>query len=170
MKHILIPGSFDPVTLGHLSLFERASAMFEKVTVAVMHNREKQYLFTPEERAAFIRAGTEHLNNVEVVTSDEMLFEFCARTGYFHILKGIRNAEDLAYENLQADWNHDKDPRIETIYLPSRKELEGISSTSVRNNLERGQSIREFTGPVLEKLIKQAYDTRHTERRPDPFR
>ena len=158
MTHIIIPGSFDPMTLGHVDLIERAVRTFGRVTVVVMDNFEKTYLFSTEERVGIAQSATKHLTGVDVISSHEMLYEFCRRTGLFTVCKGIRNAEDLDWENRQAVWNHEQENRIETVYLPASDSFREFSSTRARRAIEAGEDITPWVGKEaageIKKIIK----------------
>ena len=96
MKKAIVPGSFDPMTLGHLWVIHRAAEVFDEVLVACMTNQSKHYLFTPEERVHIIESAIPELNNVRVCSSDEMLYQLAKREGATAIVKGFRSPEDVA--------------------------------------------------------------------------
>ena len=144
----LIPGSFDPITLGHVNVIARAAAKFDRVIVAVMNNDSakhdktlcsKTYMFDMQTRLELVRLSTRHIENVEVVSSSGMLIdlfdELCADV----IVKGVRTAADLEYEMIHAKWNKAHNPRIETLFLPADETLVSISSTLVREYLGNGE-------------------------------
>lgn len=140
----LIPGSFDPITLGHVDIIERAAAKFEKVIVAVMNNdsakhdktlSSKTYLFDMETRMELVKLSTEHIENVEVISSSGMLIDLFDAVGADVIVKGIRNGEDLEYEMKHARWNKEHNGRVETLFLPADERMLGVSSTMVRKML-----------------------------------
>lgn len=114
--HVVYPGSFDPLTNGHLDVIQRASRLFEKVTVAVLENPSKrgQYLFSAEERLAIIREATAHLANVEAATFSGLLVDFVRRVGAQAIVKGLRAVSDYEYELQMAHLNRQLYPGPET--------------------------------------------------------
>ena len=120
MSHALIPGSFDPMTLGHLNIVERALKEYDKVTVAVMINESKQYAHTIEERAEMARLTVSGLARVQVVTDRGMLVDLFDRIGATAIVKGVRDEKDRAYEQAMADYNLAKNPHP-NIHLPYHK-------------------------------------------------
>ncbi len=154
----LIPGSFDPITLGHVDIIERAAGKFEKVVVAVMNNdsakhdktlSSKTYLFDMAMRMEFVKLSTEHIENVEVISSSGMLIDLFDEVGADVIVKGVRNGEDLEYEMKHAKWNKEHNGRVETLYLPANERLVSVSSTAVRKMLCE----KDFEG--LESVLSQ---------------
>ncbi|MBR3488585.1 MAG: pantetheine-phosphate adenylyltransferase [Bacteroidales bacterium] len=140
MKKALFPGSFDPFTLGHEAIVRRALALFDKIYIAVGVNTDKHYMFTPEQRLDRIRAFFPDDSRVEVVTYSDMTVDLCRRLGVQFILRGIRNAEDFAYEQTVAAVNHTLDPTIDTVILLSDTEHQDISSTLERERLAHQKS------------------------------
>ena len=137
----LIPGSFDPITLGHVDVIERTAKKFDKVYVSVMNNdsskhdktlSSKSYMFDMDTRLDFVRLSTEHILNVEVISSSGMLIDLFDEIGADVIVKGIRNEKDLNYELIHAKWNKEHNPRVETLFLPASENLGDVSSTVVR--------------------------------------
>ena len=140
MSKALIPGSFDPITAGHLRLIERAARLFDEVVVAVMTNSEKQPLFPLQKRVDLAKKSLAHLPNVTVIGDDGMLIDLFDAVGADAVVKGIRNAEDLAWETRQADWNRAHNPRFETLYLPCEEEYADVSSTRARRAIQDGDT------------------------------
>ena len=140
MKKALFPGSFDPFTRGHEAIVRRALALFDKIYIAVGVNTDKHYMFTPEQRLDRIRAFFPDDSRVEVVTYSDMTVDLCRRLGVQFILRGIRNAEDFAYEQTVAAVNHTLDPTIDTVILLSDTEHQDISSTLERERLTHQKS------------------------------
>ena len=143
----LIPGSFDPITLGHVNIIERTAAMFDSVTVAVMNNdsakydkslSSKSYMFDMDTRMEIAKLSLSHLNNVEVISYSGMLIDLFDITGASVIVKGIRNGNDLDYEKKHASWNKAHNPAAETLFLPADDDLVSVSSTLVRSMIESG--------------------------------
>lgn len=140
MKKALFPGSFDPFTHGHEAIVRRALALFDKIYIAVGVNTDKHYMFTPEQRLDRIRAFFPDDSRVEAVTYSDMTVDLCRRLGVQFILRGIRNAEDFAYEQTVAAVNHTLDPTIDTVILLSDTEHQDISSTLERERLAHQKS------------------------------
>ena len=128
----LVPGSFDPITLGHLDVIERASQMFDRVFVAVSENAEKQTMFTAAERLEMVRLATSHLINVTCVLCSGLLSECARDCGAGTLVKGVRGVADFDYETQLAAIMRAFDPRLETVLLPARAEYAHISSTYAR--------------------------------------
>lgn len=130
----ICPGSYDPVTNGHLDIITRASRTFDKVVVGVVNQpiRKKKTLFTADERIAFIEGATAHLGNVEVKAFYTLLVEFARDNGATAIVKGLRAISDFEYENEMAQLNYKLDPEIESVYVFARPEYSFLSSTGVK--------------------------------------
>ena len=148
MRIALIPGSFDPITLGHVNVIERAARMFDKVYVAVMINdsakydkslSSKQYMFDMETRLSIARLSLAHIENVETIARSGMLIDLCDELSVTAIVKGIRNAADLEYEMIHAKWNKAHNERAETLFLPADEKFASVSSTYVREKLNSGE-------------------------------
>ena len=158
----LIPGSFDPITLGHVDIIERTAEKFDKVIVAVMNNdsskhdktlSSKTYMFSMETRLALVKLSTEHIENVEVISSSGMLIDLFDEIGADVIVKGIRNEADLSYELIHANWNKAHNGRVETLFLPASESLEGVSSTLVREMIN-GKNYAGLTTVLSENAIE----------------
>ena len=119
MSIAIYPGSFDPVTLGHLNIIKRASACFDKVIVCVMINSKKTGMFTPEERLDQLRRSTERFPNVEVDYSNELLAAYAKRRGAHVLVKGLRAVSDYEYEVQMALVNRQLNPNLETMFMAS---------------------------------------------------
>ena len=144
MKIAIVPGSFDPITKGHVDIIERAAALFDQVVVAVMVNEEKTYRFSTEQRLKLVALSCAHIPGVRVIFDQGMLVDLVDKLGACAIVKGIRNEIDLAYEQNMARCNKEKNPRAETIYLPCAPQYEHISSTAVRERLDKGASVDDL--------------------------
>ena len=144
MRIAVVPGSFDPMTIGHINIIERASELFDKVFVAVMINDAKTYMFTREQRTQIAKLSLSHLENVEVIFDDGMLWELALRLDACAIVKGIRDYKDYQYEFEMAQYNFKKNPNAQTVFLPCDEGAREISSTAVREKLSQGQSISDI--------------------------
>ena len=153
MKIAIYPGSFDPVTLGHLDIIRRASVMFDRLIVAVMHNQNKKPAFTAEERVEFLKRTTADLPNVEVESFDGLLADYARLKGAHIIVKGVRNMTDYDAELQMARINQGIDPELETLLLPARAEFEHFSSTMAREMIHYGQPLEKYLpAPIAEEL------------------
>jgi len=132
MKNAIYPGSFDPVTVGHLSIIRRAAEIFDHLTVCVMVNAGKNPMFTLEERVEFIRRVTRDLPNVEVDSSNELLAEYARRKGRSVIVKGLRAGSDFENEFQMAMINRKINPDLDTMFLTSEHQYTYLSSSVVK--------------------------------------
>ena len=158
----LLPGSYDPITLGHMDVIRRAAALFDGVVVAVMTNdmtryvadaKSKTYMFSMEERTAMATAACAEIPNVRVISSRAMLIDLVDELGAELIVKGIRNEADYAYEQHHALWNRAHNAKAETLYLPADERFDHVSSTLVRERLERGESVDDLVPCAVAAMI-----------------
>ena len=146
----IVPGSFDPITKGHLDIINKAAQSYDRVYVAVMINPKKEYMFSIEERERIAKACIDENKNVSVISSDGWLWELARDLGACAIVKGYRNDKDLVYEQEMAKFNSEHYPQAETILLKSDEELINVSSTLVRERLAAKLPIDDI---VPEKAI-----------------
>ena len=144
MSVAIYPGSFDPVTLGHLNIIKRAAQCFDKVIVCVMVNSKKQGMFTPEERVELLRRSTRRFPNVEVDFSNELLAAYARRRGARVVVKGLRAVSDYEQEVQMALINRKLNPRLETMFLASSEKYTYLSSTIVKEMARYGADLAEF--------------------------
>ena len=144
MSTAIYPGSFDPVTLGHLNIIKRAAACFDKVIVCVMINSKKQGMFTPEERVELLRRSVERFPNVEVDHSTELLAAYAKRRGAHVVVKGLRAVSDYEQEVQMAVINRKLNPELETMFLASSEKYTYISSTIVKEMARYGADLTDF--------------------------
>lgn len=149
----LMPGSFDPLTVGHVDLIRRAAERFERVIVAVMINADKEYLFSTPQRAEIARRSLSHLPNVEVITDEGWLYLLFDRVEADVIVKGIRNDTDLAYEEGMALYNKEKNPRIVTEYIYSSEDFKDISSTAARKAYAERGDMSEYLADGAKEYV-----------------
>jgi len=159
MKTAIYPGSFDPITLGHLNIIKRAAMCFDKLIVCVMVNSKKKDsgLFTPEERVELIRRVVERLPNVEVDQSELLVAEYARQKRACTLIKGLRAVSDYEMELQMALINRKLNPRLETMFLPSSAKYTYISSSVVKEMAAYGADLsdfvpREIIGDVNEKM------------------
>ncbi len=145
----LCPGSFDPVTIGHLDIITRASKMFSKVIVVVASNSSKNCSFTPDERVEMIKKCIPELNNVSVVHHSGLLADFAAKTGATAIIKGLRAMSDFEYEFQMALTNKKLNPNVETLFLTTAAENMYLSSSMVKQIASMGGDIESFVPKVI---------------------
>ena len=135
----IVPGSFDPITVGHMDILKRASAIYDKVYLALLVNPDKKYLFDTETRIDIARIAISDIPNAEVVYSEGMLVHLARELSCSAIIKGVRNESDFAYEMKMALCNRALAPEIETLFLPCDDKLTTISSTLVRSLISEGK-------------------------------
>ena len=146
----VVPGSFDPMTLGHRNVIVRCASLFDRVVVGILINPDKQGMFTMEERKMIAALSLSDLPNVTVETDSGYLTDFAERMGASIIVKGVRTAADFEYEQKMAYFNRARNPGIETLYLPADEGMTEISSTAVREKLSRGE---DLTGLLHSNVI-----------------
>ena len=137
----IVPGSFDPITYGHISLVKYASEKYDTVFLAVMINDQKQYLFSLEEREHIARLALEGFKNVTVVSSKGMLWKLAEDLGADAIVKGYRNQTDYDYELKMAEFNFAHNPNAPTVLVKAEDQFDSLSSTQVRGKLQDGEAI-----------------------------
>jgi len=148
----IVPGSFDPITNGHLSVIAKAAAEYDTVFVAVMINPEKEYMFNLEQRKSIAEVALDGLQNIEVISSDGWLWELAKALGACAIVKGYRNDIDLEYERKMAIFNEEKYPQAKTVLVKAEENLSDLSSTAVREKILSDGSLE---GLVPQKAIDE---------------
>mgnify|MGYP000585737998 CR=1 FL=1 len=144
MKIAIYPGSFDPVTLGHLNIIKRAAACFDRLIVCVMINSKKQGMFTPEERVELLKKATARFPNVEVDYSDGLLAAYAKRRRAHVVVKGLRAVSDFEQEVQMAVINRKLNPGLETMFLASSEKYTYLSSTIVKEMARYGANLGDF--------------------------
>lgn len=144
MRIAVCPGSFDPITVGHLDLIRRSAAIFDQVVVCVMVNGEKHPMFTPEQRLALVRQAVEGLSNVRAEVWTGLLAEFARRVGACALVKGLRCGGDFDWEYQMSQINRTLEPALDTVLLPAREEHLHISSTMVREMIRYHQDLEPY--------------------------
>ena len=142
-------GSFDPATLGHLDLIERASNLFENVIVAIGVHPTKHPLFTADERVDLIRQVTGHLPNVKVDDFDGLLIDYCTKRSAGVIVRGLRVTTDFEYELQIAHANADLAPQVDTVFLPTRTKHGFVSASLVREIASHGGDVSRYAPKVV---------------------
>lgn len=148
MTHVLCPGSFDPPTLGHLNVVGAAAGLFERVTVAVVVNPAKSGLFSLDERLELLRAVTESFDGVSVDSFDGLLVDYCRDRGIDAIVKGIRSAADVPYEQQMAQMNAHL-TGVRTLFMPTAPEHAFVSSSLVKEVARLGGDVSDLLPPVV---------------------
>ncbi len=154
MKTAICPGSFDPVTLGHLDIINRSRKVFDKTIVAVLVNPEKHTLFTVDERIDLLKRCTKGMEDVEVVGFDGLLADYARERGVTAIVKGLRALSDFEYEFQMALTNTKLNPNLETMFLTTRAENMFLSSSIVKQIASFGGDITNFVPECILEDIK----------------
>ena len=149
----ICPGSFDPVTFGHLDIIDRAAKMFDKVIVVVAFNTKKNSCFLPEERVEMIKKCIPHLENVEVDSCNGLLAEYAAQKNATAIIKGLRAMSDFEYEFQMALTNKKLNPNVETLFLTTSSENMYLSSSMVKQIASMDGDISSFVPEVIRQDI-----------------
>lgn len=153
MSSILYPGSFDPITLGHMDIIERSAAIWDEVIVAVLLNPSKKGFFSVDRRIALITESCGHLSNVKIKQFDGLLINFAKQESVFTIVRGARDSIDFEHEVTLARGNAALDQRLETVLLPSSAKYMHISSSVVREIAHFGGDLSSFVPPCVAKSI-----------------
>ena len=156
----IYPGSFDPVTFGHLDVIERSSRLVDELIVGVLKNKAKSPLFSVEERVKMLEEVTKELPKVKVVPFEGLLVEFAREMDANMVVRGLRAITDFEYELQMSQTNHKLEPEIETVFLTTSLEYSYLSSTTVKEVAAFGGDISQFVpetvaGRIREKMIKK---------------
>ena len=165
MSIAVYPGSFDPVTLGHLNIIKRASRCFDKVIVCVMINSNKTGMFTPAERVDFLRRATQRFPNVEVDFSNELLASYAKRRDARVVVKGLRAVSDYEQEVQMAVINRKLNPELETLFLASSEKYTYLSSTIVKEMARYGADLTDFIPREIVDEVNQRMRQIQNERK-----
>ncbi len=155
MKIAIYPGSFDPITKGHLDVLKTASEIFDKVIIAVSINSGKKPLLTVEERVMLIKESTSDLNNVEVDSFEGLTVEYAVKKNAKTLIRGLRAVSDFEYEMQLSQTNSALSGDIKTVFLTTRPRYNFISSSSVKDIALMGGDISKFVPEVVDKYLKK---------------
>ena len=161
MRRALTPGTFDPITSGHLDVITRAAQLVDEVVVAVAASPKKQPLFSLEERAELVRQATSHLPNVRVEPFDELLVDFAARMEATVVVKGLRAITDFEYEFQMTALNYQLDKELETLFIMSTPQHMYLSSSIVRELASPGGDVSQFVPPCVNEALVKRYAELH---------
>ena len=158
-KTVFSPGSFDPVTLGHIDIIRRAANMFDHVIVGVFTNKNKTPSFSAEERIQFLKESTAVIENVEIVSYSGLLAQYCKERRVDAIVKGLRAVSDFEYEFQQALTNKKLNPQLETIFLTAESDSMYLSSSMVRTVASLGGDISNFVPEIIhDRIVERLYN------------
>jgi len=151
------PGSFDPITNGHLDIIARGLSVFDEVTIAILLNPEKQPLFTVEERVEIIGEAFAGESRIKVDTFSGLLVDYAEKIGATVIVRGLRAISDFEYEFQMALMNRHLNPRIETVFMMPAERYSYLSSRLVKEVFQLGASVHELVPPVVERRLREKY-------------
>lgn len=160
MPIAIFPGTFDPITLGHIDLITRASRLFDKVIIAVAANSNKHCLFSADERVDLARASLKHIPHVHIQSFTGLLVDFAQSVNATVIVRGLRAVQDFEYELQIAKMNHHLAPSIETLYLTPPSHLSFVASSIVREVASLQGNIDALVSPAVKDALKQKYGKR----------
>lgn len=158
MKLAVYPGSFDPITNGHIGILERSSHLFDKIIVAVVHNTNKRALFTLDERVELIKASVSHLSNVEVECFDGLLADYVLKKHACAIIRGLRTTTDFEYEMGMALMNRSLIPTVDTIFIMSDANYIFVSSSGIKEAAMAGGDVSSLVPAVVAEGLKRKFN------------
>jgi pantetheine-phosphate adenylyltransferase len=150
----ICPGSFDPLTVGHVDLVVRAAALFDRVVVAILVNSDKSPLFTQAERVAIVREVFAPVKNVDVEAFDGLLVDYADRRGAVALVRGLRSATDTDYELSMSLMNRHLKPSVDTVFLPTAASVAHVSSRLVKEVWRLGGDVGGLVPPVVEARLR----------------
>jgi pantetheine-phosphate adenylyltransferase len=153
-RGVMYPGTFDPITNGHLDIASRAAKMFDRVVIAIAANPGKTPLFPLEQRIALARTALAHIPNIEVTGYAKLTVEFAREHGLGFMLRGLRAVSDFEFEFQLANMSRHIAPEIETVFLTPKEQFTFISSTLVREIAVLGGDVSEFVHPAVAEALK----------------
>jgi pantetheine-phosphate adenylyltransferase len=158
MRIAICPGSFDPLTNGHLDVIQRATKLFDRVVVAVAHNEAKQPLFTLDERMQLVSDSIKHLPMVEVDAFDCLLVDFAERRGAQAIIRGLRAVSDFEFEFQLALMNRNMNERVETIFMMPKDTYTYLSSRMIKEIARLGGDVRAFVPSHIKRALEEKFN------------
>lgn len=156
-RHCIYPGTFDPITYGHLDVLSRAAKLFDRVTVAVAESAGKGPLFSANERMEMVKANVSHLPHVTVTTFGGLLVEFCMAQKADAIIRGLRALSDFEFEFNMALMNRHLEPKMETLFVMPNEQFSYTSSTLVKQVAKYGGDVTHFVPPNVAGALKSAF-------------
>ena len=156
----IYPGSFDPVTYGHLDVIERSSKLVDELIVGVLNNKAKSPLFSAEERVRMLNEVTKAMPNVTVVPFEGLLVDFARKMDAGLVIRGLRAITDFEYELQMAQTNHKMEPDVETVFLTTSLDYSYLSSTTVKEVAAFGGDISQFVPGIVADLIEEKMNKR----------
>ncbi|MBW2603573.1 MAG: pantetheine-phosphate adenylyltransferase [Deltaproteobacteria bacterium] len=156
-KIAIYPGSFDPVTNGHIDIAQRGVKIFDKIIVAILHNPGKNFLFSVEERLEMLESSFEAYPNIEVETFDGLLVEYASKRGSIAILRGMRAVSDFEYEFQLALMNRSLNREVQTVFLMTGLRWIFTSSSIIKEAAQFGGNIKTMVPPIVNRKLKEKF-------------
>ncbi|KMZ54919.1 pantetheine-phosphate adenylyltransferase [Dorea sp. D27] len=160
MLRAVYPGSFDPVTYGHLDIIERSAKLVDELIIGVLNNKAKTPLFSAEERVRMLKEVTKGMPNVTIIPFDGLLVEFARRMEATMVVRGLRAITDFEYELQMSQTNHKLEPEIETVFLTTGLDYSYLSSTTVKEVAAFGGDISQFVPDLVADTIREKMNRR----------
>jgi pantetheine-phosphate adenylyltransferase len=157
MKTVVYPGTFDPITNGHIDLAERASKLFDHVVVAIAASLKKKPLFSLDERISLAQEALSHIDNIEVCGFDCLLVDFVKEKNSAGLIRGLRAVSDFEYEFQLANMNRALAPNLESIFLTPSEKFSYLSSSLIREIASLNGDVSQFVPSVVEKALKEKF-------------
>lgn len=154
MQKVIFPGSFDPVTNGHLNVIDRAAKIFDKIEVVISVNHQKKYLFSVEERYDMLEKLTAHYGNVHISVWDKLIVDFAEKIGTYLFIRGVRSTGDFNYEFELSLMNRGLNHKIDTLFIPTDTEYSLLRSSAIKELAYFGGDISKMVPPIVEKALK----------------
>ncbi|MCI8331831.1 MAG: pantetheine-phosphate adenylyltransferase [Clostridiales bacterium] len=152
---VLLTGSYDPITNGHVSLIRKCAGLFDEVHVVAFFNAQKTNMFSAQQRQAMLALACAEFDNVVTGSDDGFVVDYADRHGISVLIRGVRDTDDFVYEKQMADNNHRFNPSITTLFIPADSGWENISSHAVRERLAKGEEIASLVPSAVENYIRQ---------------
>ena len=157
MRICLFPGTFDPITIGHLDIINRSLSLFDKLVIGIGRNANKAAMFSEEQRLKWIKDIYKNNKKIDAIIYDGLTIDCCKEIGASFILRGIRYVNDFEYEKAIADMNRSLNKNIETIFLTCLPQYTSVASTLVRDVLRNGGDVEQFLPVVVAKSLKKKH-------------
>ncbi|MFO7968791.1 MAG: pantetheine-phosphate adenylyltransferase [Bacillota bacterium] len=157
MKIGFYPGSFDPITYGHIDIITRGAKLFDKLYIAISVNPNKETVFSTEERIRLVKESLTDIDNIEVIKSNKLTVKHCIEIGATHILRGLRAVTDYDYEFQMTNFNHQINDKVDTVFLMTQGKYSFLSSSSVRELAGFQGDVSPFVPENVKKAIDEKY-------------